>query len=230
MKVDAVENTMDLLEAIKARHSLRSFTDKMIEGDIKSSLQEEIEECNRESGLNIQLCLDEPNAFGGMRAHYGKFENCKNYIALIGIAGTDEKCGYYGERLVLKAQQLGLNTCWVGMTYSKSKAPCTLNKGEKIQLVIALGYGNTSGKPHKSKDMMQLCKVEGEMEYWFKKGMEAAMLAPTAMNQQKFTITQSGNTVSAKPLAAFFSKFNIGIVKYHFEIGEGIENFSWKEV
>jgi len=220
---------MDIQQAIIERHSVRSFTDQRIEGEIKASLQEEIEECNRESELNIQVCLDEPKAFSGMRAHYGKFENCKNYIALIGMAGTDEKCGYYGEKLVLKAQQLGLNTCWVGMTYSKSKAPCILNKGEKIQLVIALGYGNTAGKPHKSKDMMQLCKVEGEMADWFKNGMEAALLAPTAMNQQKFIITQSGNTVSAKPLAAFFSKFDIGIVKYHFEIGAGRENFSWKE-
>ena len=222
-------NTMDLLEAIKARHSVRSFTDKIIEGEIESSLQETVDECNRESGLNIQVCLNEPNAFSGMRAHYGKFENCKNYIALIGKAGTDEKCGYYGEKLVLKAQQLGLNSCWVAMTYNKSKAPCILNKGEKIQLVIALGYGNTSGRPHKSKDIMQLCRVNGEMADWFKNGMEAAMLAPTAMNQQKFIITQSGNTISAKPLAAFFSKFDIGIVKYHFEIGAGKENFSWKE-
>ena len=220
---------MDIQQAIIERHSVRSFTDQRIEGEIKTSLQEEIEECNRESGLNIQLCLDEPDAFGGMRAHYGKFENCKNYIALIGKAGTDESCGYYGEKLVLKAQQLGLNTCWVAMTYNKSKVPCILNKGEKIQLVIALGYGTTAGRPHTSKDIMQLCRVEGEMADWFKRGMEAAMLAPTAMNQQKFIITQNGNTVSAKPLAAFFSKFDLGIVKYHFEIGAGKENFSWKE-
>jgi len=224
-----MKTTMDIQQAIIERHAVRSFTDQPIEGEIKSSLQEEIDECNQESGLNIQLCLDEPNAFGGMRAHYGKFENCKNYIALIGKTGTDEACGYYGEKLVLKAQQLGLNTCWVAMTYNKSKAPCTLNKGEKIQIVIALGYGKTAGRPHKSKDMMQLCRVEGEMADWFKKGMEAAMLAPTAMNQQKFIITQSGNTVSAKPLAAFFSKFDLGIVKYHFEIGAGKENFEWKQ-
>ncbi len=221
--------TMDIQQAIIERHSVRSFTDQRIEGELKSSLEEAIEACNRESGLNIQMCLDEPDAFGGMRAHYGKFENCKNYIALIGKAGTDEKCGYYGERPVLKAQQLGLNTCWVGMTYTKSKVPCILNKGEKIQLVIALGYGKTAGRPHKSKDVMQLCRVEGEMADWFKKGMEATMLAPTAMNQQMFIIMQSGNTVSAKPLAAFFSKFDLGIVKYHFEIGAGKENFSWKE-
>lgn len=221
---------MDLLEAIKSRHSVRSFTDKKIEGEIESSLRQAIEECNGESGLNFQLCLNEPKAFDSMMAHYGKFENCKNYIALVGKVGTDEKYGYYGEKLVLKAQQLGLNSCWVAMTYNKSKAPCTLNKGEKIRLVIALGYGKSSGVPHKSKSMMQLCKVDGKITDWFKKGMEATILAPTAMNQQKFILIQSGKTVLAKPLIAFYSKLDIGIVKYHFEVGAGKANFDWKEV
>ncbi len=218
---------MDLIQAIYARHSVRSFTDRKIEGEVKNGLLKEIENCNRESGLNIQLCLDEPKAFGGMMAHYGRFENCKNYIALVGKADTDELCGYYGERLVLKAQQLGLNTCWVAMTYSKSKAECTINKGEKIKLVIAVGYGKTQGMAHKSKDMTALCGVSGEMPDWFRKGMELSMLAPTAMNQQKFMFTLKGDKVSAKASRAFYSKIDLGIVKYHFEIGAGRENFKW---
>ena len=62
---------------------------------------------------------------------------------MIGKKGPDldEKCGYYGERLVLKAQQLGLNTCWVAMTYSKVKTAFTVNSGEKLFIVISLGYG-----------------------------------------------------------------------------------------
>jgi hypothetical protein len=28
----------------------------------------------------------------------------------------DEKVGYWGEQLVLLAQTLGLNTCWVGLS------------------------------------------------------------------------------------------------------------------
>lgn len=80
-------------------------------------------QCNRESGLHIQLVLDEPRGFGGLPAHYGKFSGVKNYIALIGkkSPNLEEACGYYGEKIVLRAQQLGLNTCWVAMTYSKVK-------------------------------------------------------------------------------------------------------------
>ena len=59
-----------------------------------------------------------------MMAHYGKFDGVHNYIALVGKKSStlDETLGCYGEQLVLKAQEIGLNTCWVAMTHGKSKA------------------------------------------------------------------------------------------------------------
>ena len=107
------------------------------------ALEAEVARCNQESGLHIQLVLNEPKAFDGFMAHYGKFSGVKNYIAMIGKADAslEEKCGYYGERLVLLAQQLGLNTCWVAMTYSKVKTAFTLLPGEKLCVVIALSSG-----------------------------------------------------------------------------------------
>lgn len=112
---------MDIMEAVHARHSVRSYTDKPIEGETLEALEKTIDECNRESGLHIQLIRNEPMAFGGGLAHYGKFEGVKNYLALVGKKDRqlDEKCGYYGEKIVLAAQMLGLNTCWVGLTFKK---------------------------------------------------------------------------------------------------------------
>jgi hypothetical protein len=221
---------MDFMQAIENRHSVRDYTDKKIDGDIVSELQKEINLCNGEGKLHIQLVTDEPEAFGGIMAHYGKFNNVKNYIALIGKKGPEleEKIGYYGEALALKAQQLGLNTCWVALTFSKGKSRCKINKGEKLVCVLSLGYGRTQGVPHKSKSLLELCKAEGEMPQWFKRGMDAAILAPTATNQQKFLITFSGNRVSAKSTGGFYSKVDLGIVKKHFEIGAGVDNFSWE--
>lgn len=220
---------MDVLEAIKNRHSVRSYTDMPISGEILSELKKEVDKCNKESGLNIRLITNEPEAFGGFMAHYGKFSGVKNYIALIGKkdAALDEKAGYYGERLVLKAQQLGLNSCWVALTFSKSKIKHAVNKDEKLVCVISIGYGSTQGTAHKSKTIEELCRTNGEMPEWFKNGMNAAMLAPTAMNQQKFLLTLNGNTVGAQSTGGFYSKVDLGIVKYHFEIGAGRENFNW---
>ena len=220
---------MDILEIMKERHSVRSYLDKKIEGETKAKLLQCIEECNKESGLNIQGCFDEPKAFDSFLAHYGKFNNVNNYIAIVGKKSKEiqEKIGYYGEKIVLKAQELGLNTCWVAMTYSKGKSPCKIESDEKLHLVIAIGYGATEGIAHKSKKIEELSTCEGEMPDWFKRGMEAATLAPTAMNQQKFMFYLNGNKVKLKDKMAFYSKIDLGIVKYHFEVAAGKENFIW---
>ncbi len=220
---------MILPEAIKSRHAVRSYLDKAIEPSIIARLEEEINLCNIEGKLNIQLVLNEPKAFGGRMAHYGKFSGVKNYIALAGTKANtpDEKLGYYGQRLALAAQMQGLNSCWVALTFSKGKCGAVLNKDEKLVCVITLGYGAVQGVPHRSRPMNALCKTEQNMPEWFKAGMEAAMLAPTAMNQQSFLLTQSGNTVNAKSTGGFYSRVDLGIVKYHFEIGAGKENFNW---
>ena len=113
---------MELFEAMKKRHSVRQYIDKPIEGEVLEALLSETDGCNKEGDLNIQLVLNEPKAFDSFMAHYGRFEGVTNYLALVGkrCRDLDEKCGYYGERLVLKAQQLGLNTCWVALTYKKN--------------------------------------------------------------------------------------------------------------
>lgn len=220
---------MTIKEAIAARHSVRQYENKQIPAEIVSALQEKIDEFNREGKLNIQLVTNEPEAFQASSAHYGKFQNCRNYFAVVAKPENDEKCGYYGELLVLLAQALGLNTCWVALTYKKKKAAYTCHEGEKLRIVIALGYGKTQGVPRKSKALEELCKADGDMPDWFKNGMEAVQLAPTAVNQQKFLFTLDGNKVNAKALTSIFgnTKFDLGIAKCHFEIGAGKENFEW---
>lgn len=212
---------MDILETMKARHSVRQYTGKKIEGDKRETLAALVNECNKESGMHIQIFFDEPKCFDSMMAHYGKFSGVENYIALVGEkdAGLDEKAGYYGEKLVLKAQELGLNTCWVAMTHGKSAA--RLKKGEKQACIIALGYGVTQGTAHPNKPVGQLCRCTSDMPDWFSKGMEAVLLAPTAMNQQKFCFILENGNVSVKAGKGFYTKMDMGIVKYHFEAVSG---------
>ena len=97
---------------MKKRHSVRQYRKQKLEGEPLRALMEEVSLCNRESGLHIQLVTDEPEAFGGLLAGYGSFSGVENYFALFGPKGKelDARLGYYGERLVLKAQELGLNT------------------------------------------------------------------------------------------------------------------------
>ena len=199
-------------------------------------LEEKIAELNREGNLHMQLVLNEPKAFQGTLAKYGKFRGVNNYIVVAGqkAANLDERVGYYGEHLVLFAQSLGLNTCWVGLSYSKVPGTYMLDEGEKIACYIAIGYGETQGVGHKIKTVNQVSNASDITPLWFKKGVEAALLAPTAVNQQKFSFEYVGmkngrHLVLAKKGFSMigYTQMDLGIAKYHFEVGAGKENFEW---
>ena len=218
---------MDLLEAMAARHSVRRYLDKPIEQEKINELLAQMRKGNEEAGLHFQLVLNEPEAFKGPLAHYGSFRGVKNYFVAVGPEDRDEAIGYYGEKLVLLAQSLGLNTCWVALTFRKSKVPAKIAAGEKLYVVIALGYGETQGTPHKNKDIEKHLQTGGLAPYWFRKAVEAAMMAPTAVNQQKFRFTLDGDRVWADAPKGKLTALDLGIVKYHFELGAGDHPFTW---
>ena len=211
---------MDILELMKERHSVRQYKNQTIELAKREAINALINDVNAKSKLSIQAFYDEPKCFNSFMAHYGKFENVKNYIAIVGNKNEQEKAGYYGEKIVLKCQELGLNTCWVGMTHGKSKAE--IKRGQKLLVIISLGYGETQGVPHKSKSIAELGKADQSTE-WFGRGMEAVSLAPTAVNQQKFLFELKNGNVTAKNLGGFYSNMDLGIAKYHFEAAIGHE-------
>ena len=227
---------MTLEEAIEARHSVRAYKEQPLAENVVKVLEEKIAVLNREGKLHIQLIQNEPKAFLGTMAKYGKFRNVGNYIVMAGQKADDldERVGYYGEQLVLLAQTLGLNTCWVGLSYSKVPGTYELGEDEKIACYIAIGYGETQGVSHKIKTVEQVSNTSDITPPWFKKGVEAALLAPTAVNQQKFSFEHVGvknncHQIRAKKGFSMigYTKIDLGIAKYHFEIGAGEVNFEW---
>lgn len=227
---------MTLQQAILARHSVRAYREVPLAEDAVRALREEIAVINLEGNLHIQLILDEPKAFLGSLAKYGRFRGVNNYIVVAGkkAEDLDERAGYYGERLVLLSQTLGLNTCWVGLSYSKVPGTYVLENGEKIVCYISIGYGATQGVAHRIKSIAQVSNADVDTPTWFNRGVRAALLAPTAVNQQKFFFEYLGvqngrHKVRAKKGFSVigYTRIDLGIAKYHFEIGAGKENFNW---
>lgn len=218
-------------ETVAARHSVRDYTDRPIDGEPLAQLTRLVEACNADGGLRIQLVTDEPNAYGkSFFAHYGKFHGVRNYLCLVGTksGSTEERLGYYGEILVLRAQALGLNTCWCGLSYSKRHTVCRVAEGEKLYALIAIGYGAAQGVQHKSKLPAQVAADWDAAPEWFRAGVECALLAPTALNQQKFRFAcLPGNRVEATTAWGFYCKMDLGIAKLHFEIGAAGQPFAW---
>lgn len=169
---------MTLQEAIEVRHSVRAYKNEPLADDVVKALEEQIAVLNREGKLHMQLILNEPKAFQGTMAKYGKFRNANNYIVMAGkkAEDLDERIGYYGEQLVLLAQTLGLNTCWVGLSYRKVEDAYNVGKDEKLVCVIAIGYGETQGVTHKVKSVEQVSNASDLTPAWFKRGLKPPCL------------------------------------------------------
>ena len=228
---------MTIQEAIEARHSVRAYTGQPLAADVVEVLEEKISELNEKGHLHMQLIRNETKAFQGKLAKYGKFRGVNDYIVMAGQKADDldERIGYYGEQLVLLAQTLGLNTCWVGLSYSKVPGTYVLEAGEVIEAYISIGYGETQGVSHKIKRVEQVSNANDLTPSWFRQGVEAALLAPTAVNQQKFFFeyipARDGKPVRVLAKRNFsligFTQMDLGIAKCHFEIRAGKENFEW---
>ena len=226
---------MTLLEAIDARHSVRRYISRPLEREVVDCLRAKIDECNSKGNLHIQLVLNERKGFSGMLA-YGSFSGVENYIVMAGrwADDLDERVGYYGEQIVLLAQQLGLGTCWAGLSYRKVKGAYALDSEEKVACMISLGYPDDAGRKHKCKSVEDVSNAGVSTPEWFEKGVRAALKAPTAVNQQKFYIEYAGvkdgrHCVCARRLFSMvgYTSMDLGIVKLHFEIGAGKDNFEW---
>ena len=223
---------MTLEEAVFARHSVRRYSSTPLSQEQEEELHARIAKLNENFALHMQLVLNDDVAFSGRLAHYGSFRNVKNYIAVAGqktVAGCessfDERVGYATADIVLLAQTLGLNTCVVGLTFKKTPT-IEIDNGEKLELVIAIGHGETQGVQHPMKPVTRIAPDYDLAPDWFKKGIDYVMLAPSALNQFKarFTVDESGR-VTAKHRLGYFSKVDLGIFKYFFVIGAGKEIF-----
>ena len=220
---------MTMEEAMRSRHTVRRYTDRRLPREVLEPLEARVRRNNQEHGLAMSLVTENTEAFGPVwKLLLAK--GVRNYVILAGgdRPGVDEAVGYCGADVMLYAQTLGLNSWWVGGTFrrkglEKNAAP----EAEKLLGLLALGYGATQGAPHKSKRAEEIAAYEGEPPEWFAKGVEAVLLAPTALNKQAFSIRGQGRRVSMTCQNGVFSGVDLGIGQYHFELGAGKENFDW---
>lgn len=229
---------MITVETIRERHSVREYDGKPLTQDKFDALGAVVEECARESGLDIRLVGDNPEVFNVI-ARFGLIRGCSTHVAFVvddAKAGgatrvaVDEALGYWGQKIVLAAQDMGFNTCWCALC-SRKKSRAVVAPGKKIRLIIAVGHGKTQGFSRKTKSVEALSSVECAKEpAWFAAAMEAAQLAPTAMNNQNFKITllSDGKTVRIEAPQSGLNVIDEGIVRRNFEIAANESGADWR--
>ena len=260
---------MITVETIRERHSVREYDGKPLAQAEFDALGAVVEECARESGLDIQLVGDNPEVFNVI-ARFGLIRGCRTHVAFVvddakagdatraanaaaeaaeaaatgAAAGAaaggateagcaemrgarrtavDEAIGYWGQKIVLAAQDMGLNTCWCALC-SRKKSRAVVALGKRVRLVIAVGHGKTQG-------IGALSSVEcAKAPAWFAVAMEAAQLAPTAMNNQNFKITllSDGKTVRIEAPQSGLNVIDEGIVRRNFEIAANEAGADWR--
>ena len=107
---------MTLSEAVLRRVSARAYLPEPIDPGRRRQLEKIISQCNARSGLSIRLVCDRPEPFAGVKS-CGLFTGVRHYLLFAGPASDPdlrEKCGYFGETILLTATAMGLGTCWVG--------------------------------------------------------------------------------------------------------------------
>lgn len=251
---------MITVETIRERHSVREYDGGPLDQAEFDALGAVVEECARESGLDIQLVGDNPEVFNVI-ARFGLIRGCRTHVAFAvddGNAGgatsganaaangateadcvemrgarrtaVDEAIGYWGQKIVLAAQDMGFNTCWCALC-SRTKSRAVVAPGKKIRLIIAVGHGKTQGFSRKTKSVEALSSVEcAKAPAWFAAAMEAAQLAPTAMNNQNFKIAllSDGKTVRIDAPKSGLNVIDEGIVRCNFEIAANELGADWR--
>lgn len=215
---------MDTLELIKQRHSVRQYLEKPIDAETTEKINAEIARLNAESGLHMQFFTETDGVFGSFASRLIGWRYVPNFVAMIGKDSPEleETCGYYGEQLVIYLQSLGLNTCWVGM-FKPEGVKGEMGSNERVVVTIVVGYGANQGKQHRSKSVSEVTDV-ADMSESFRAGVECALLAPTAVNQQRFFFTiENGKPVARVKSRGPLVNVDLGIVKYHFEVGSGMK-------
>lgn len=236
---------MTLQQAIDTRISRRKYIPEKLPAQAVDEIQKLIQEYNSMDGVNMQLVLNQGDAFAGLRRSYGMFSGVQHYVGLIdrlGAAGDPavyraspdtEKMGYYGEKLVLQVVMLGIGTCWVGGTFDRKACPFRLKDGEMASCTIVLGKTAEKqsmkeklirGVTHrKTKSAEELYQASGPVPDWFINGIRAVQKAPSAVNRQPVQFSYRDGTVTAAVQTPedVGTALDLGIAKLHFEIGAG---------
>lgn len=233
---------MTLSEAIFTRISFRNYLPDPIAPEQRRQLGKTIEQCNRRSGLHIQLVCDRPEPFASLSKSYGMLKGVRNYLVFAGPAGDpylSEKCGYFGEQIILTATAMGLGTCWVGGTFDRKSCLCHLQEGEQLVCVAAIGHTPEarSGREklirrvtgHKSKSVAELASGLSHAPSWFMSGMAAVQRAPSARNRQPVRfVKKRDNSVEVHLTEdSAMTRIDLGIVKLHFELGAHGGVWTW---
>ncbi len=227
---------MTLVEAIDKRISCRAYTDVPLGQNALDELSALAGQLSEEGGFRIDI-VGPSDGGAQLKLAARMFSGrVSTYAALIGPDDdpTRERIGYYGERLVLQATQMGLGTCWVAGTFDRDSVVVPMAAEEVLHDVIPIGTmparqpfaQRTIRAGLRRRDKRPAAMYEGptpltEAPAWVQAGIDAVVKGPSAINEQPVVFVQEGSTLTATlpHLKRNLEYTDLGIAKLHFQIG-----------
>ena len=233
--------------AIENRHSRRKFEPKALKQKNLKELQAVCDGFQPFPDARAVLVTEPPElVFKGAIGSYGKIKGAPAFIAFIGDTESDtvsEHVGYTGEGIILEAEAMGMNTCWVGGLFRPEivASMVTLGEDEKVYAVTPVGYAPDRmtleeklmagfGLTSRRKTLSKLCigLKQSDWPRWLKPTLEAARQAPSRMNRQPWrfhvekdsiAVAVNRNTVDADSVTS--ERLCCGIAMLHIEVAAG---------
>ncbi|MFC1959021.1 nitroreductase family protein [Chloroflexota bacterium] len=202
---------------IEKRRSRRRFEKKPLKANHLDHLKSICNDFRPFDNARALLVTESPDkVFKGAIGPYGKIRGASAFIAFIGNIKSpwvQEQVGYTGEGIVLEAEALNLNTCWVGGFFRPKvvKSLISIGEDEIVIAVTPVGYATKRlsfeeklmtgfGLTHRRKALSDLVigLKDSEWPQWIRKALEAARIAPSAVNRQpwRFHVEQESITIA----------------------------------
>jgi hypothetical protein len=228
------------LEAVSVRRSRRVYDGRRLPDDDAEALAGACETFRPYPDARIVFLREAPGTiFTGVVGSYGKVRGAPSAFVFVADAASEtgeEHCGYTGEGVVLEATARGLQTCWIGGSFSRSVARSLvdLREGEEVRAVSPVGYAVSTppagerllfgaGREKHRKPLEEIAPGYQSWPDWAKAGVDAAQLAPSAVNRQPWRFRlEDGSVVvsaSARSLPGVSVRLDCGIAMLHFELG-----------
>lgn len=230
-------------EAIFVRRSRRQFTGTPVKNGKWQRLETLVKRLNTGfSGARLKLINNPPDdVFKGAVGPYGKITGAPAYVAFIGNTADPnyhEKVGYLGQCLILETTALRLGTCWVSGFFKREtvQEQLELLPEEEVLAVSPIGYTadrynftelvlSKFGYHHKRKELESLCPdgIEEAWPKWVRASLEAARLAPSAINRQPWLFSVQDETIKISIAGGesktFPKRLDCGIAMLQLELG-----------
>lgn len=236
------------IEAIEKRISCRAYADQPLDQPVIDELATLAATLGEEGGFTLAV-IGPTDGGKKLRLNGRMFSGpVSTYAALIGADDdlTREKVGYFGEKLVLHATQMGLGTCWVAGTFDRKSVTVPLGEGEVLHDVIPLGImaarqtfaQRTIRAGLRRRDKKPEAMYQGDTSLmdapaWIRSGIDAVIKGPSAVNEQPVVfVREQGQLRATLPHPKRSVEYtDLGIAKLHFQIAAEaagvIGSWSW---